>query len=204
MARAKGFNARLRLGWEQSYGTPPGGNWAELPFASIEHGATQGLIASELLGTGRDPLEPARDVIVVEGEATVPVDVRNAGHWLKGAFGPPVTTNRRAEGRITFASQPASNATITLNGMETTAWMATAQSPRSSEVSSTADNLSNSRLAAGQRTAGNLLLVATAPTSERSSQAPMTQVTMTTIRAITAKTIQPHSGIGVVLLAVGS
>ena len=131
MARAKGFNARLRLGWEQSYGAPPGGDWAELPFASIEHGATQGLIASELLGTGRDPLEPARDVIVVEGEATVPVDLRNAGHWLKGAFGPPITTNKRAEGKITFASQPASTATIALNG---TVWTFVAGTPAGNQT----------------------------------------------------------------------
>lgn len=92
MARAYGANAQLLGKFETVYGTTPSGNFIKFPFVSSELGSEQGLIASNLLGQGRDPAQPIRDVIKVEGNVVVPVDLRNFGHWLKALLGPPTTT----------------------------------------------------------------------------------------------------------------
>lgn len=92
MARAYGANASLLGKFESSYGTPPSGDYIKLPFVSSDLGSEQGLIASDLLGQGRDPSQPIRNVIRVEGNVVVPVDLRNFGHWLKALFGAPITT----------------------------------------------------------------------------------------------------------------
>ncbi|QQR69238.1 MAG: hypothetical protein IPI58_00700 [Alphaproteobacteria bacterium] len=92
MARAYGANAHLLGDFESVYGTPPVGNFIKFPFVSSNLGSEQGLIASDLLGTGRDPAQPIRDVIKVEGDVVVPVDLRNFGHWLKALLGAPNTT----------------------------------------------------------------------------------------------------------------
>jgi len=55
MARAYGANAQLLGHFETTYGTPPSGNYIKFPFVSSALGSEQGLIASDLLGTGRDP-----------------------------------------------------------------------------------------------------------------------------------------------------
>lgn len=92
MARAYGANAQLLGKFETVYGTPPGGDFIKFPFVSSNLGSEQGLIASDLLGQGRDPAQPIRDVIKVEGDIAVPVDLRNFGNWLKGLLGAPTTT----------------------------------------------------------------------------------------------------------------
>ena len=92
MTRAYGANAQLSGKFESVYGTPPSGNYIKFPFVSSELGSEQGLIASDLLGQGRDPAQPVRDVIKVEGNIVVPVDLRNFGHWLKALLGVPTTT----------------------------------------------------------------------------------------------------------------
>lgn len=91
MARAYGANVQLLGKFESAYGTPPAGNYIQLPFVSSDLGSEQGLIASDLLGQGRDPSQPIRDVIRVEGNIVVPVDLRNFGHWLKALLGAPTT-----------------------------------------------------------------------------------------------------------------
>lgn len=92
MSRAYGANAQLLGKFETVYGTPPIGNFDKFPFVSSNLGSEQGLIASDLLGQGRDPAQPIRDVIKVEGDIVVPVDLRNFGHWLKALLGVPTTT----------------------------------------------------------------------------------------------------------------
>jgi len=92
MARAYGANALLLGKFETVYGTTPSGNFIKFPFVSSQLGSEQGLMASDLLGTGRDPAQPIRDVIKVEGDVVVPVDLRNFGHWLKALLGAPATT----------------------------------------------------------------------------------------------------------------
>jgi hypothetical protein len=114
--RARGANATLCGGFEPSYGETPA-EFVRLPFVSSGLGAEQGLTDSDLLGYGREALDPTEDVVVADGDLVVPVDARNFGYWLKLFFGPPVSApTGRASGALKFAGQPAANSTVTVNG----------------------------------------------------------------------------------------
>ena len=54
MARAHGARAQMALAFESVYGTAPATGYRTVPFASTTLGSEQPLIASELLGQGRD------------------------------------------------------------------------------------------------------------------------------------------------------
>ena len=57
------------------------------------------------------------DAITTDGDVEVPIDAVGFGFWLKAAFGAPTTAGTvAASGSITFAVQPAVNATVTING----------------------------------------------------------------------------------------
>ena len=90
--RARGSNAILAAAFETTYGTPPSTGYRKLPFVSSRLGEEQNLITSDLLGYGREALPPTRDVINNDGDAVVPIDLRNFGNWLKLFMGQPVTT----------------------------------------------------------------------------------------------------------------
>ena len=92
MGRAQGARAQQALAFESTYGVAPGSGFIQMPFARTTLGADQPLEASELLGQGRDPLDPTQGVITAGGQVTIPVDVEAIGHWLKSAFGAPTTT----------------------------------------------------------------------------------------------------------------
>jgi hypothetical protein len=92
MARAQGARAQMALAFETTYGTPPASGFTKMPFASATLGAEQPLLASELLGYGRDPLAPVKDAVTADGDVVVPIDAEAFGLWLKAGFGPPVTT----------------------------------------------------------------------------------------------------------------
>ena len=110
MPRAIGANGRIHTIKEASYGTAPGGNWLRMPFLSIDLGAEQPLIQSDVLSAGnsRDPAAPFQDVITVQGNAVVPIDLINIGHWLRLLFGAPTTTGTNPNFIHTFASGAAS------------------------------------------------------------------------------------------------
>jgi hypothetical protein len=91
MARAYGANASLLAAFESTYGSTPVDGYWKLPFVSTSLGSEQGLIANDLIGLGRDPSAPIRDVIKVEGDMVVPLDVRHFGLWLKALLGDPVS-----------------------------------------------------------------------------------------------------------------
>ena len=96
MARAYGWNSKLLLAWETSYGTAPSSanSYQIVPFISSSLDSEQGLIESRVLGQGRDPTAPFQDVITVDGDIVVPMDLNNIGYWLKALFGVATTTTK--------------------------------------------------------------------------------------------------------------
>ncbi len=118
--RAYGSNASLLLARETTYGQKASGNYWKMPFNSNNLGAEQGLIDDPVLGFGRDPLAPIRDVINDQGDIVVPLDPRYLGLWLTGLFGDPTTADVSAVGSIAFDANPEENDTITINGVEFT------------------------------------------------------------------------------------
>jgi hypothetical protein len=122
MPRARGVKAALAAVFESTYGTPPGTGFRRMPFASVNIGEEQGLIASELLGFGREPLAPVYDVITNIGDLVVPVDTRNIGVWLRGLMGAPTTVAANAAtGTVTLTANLLVNDTVTVDGTVYTA-----------------------------------------------------------------------------------
>ena len=93
MARAYGSRAQMALAFESVYGTAPTppAFW-KMPFASTTLSSEQPLLGSELLGYGRDPIDPVKDAITADGDVVIPIDARFAGIWLKLLMGEPTTT----------------------------------------------------------------------------------------------------------------
>src|SRR5579885_3675042 len=104
MARARGTNASMAAAFEVTYGTPPASGYKRLPFVTSALGEEQNLIASDLLGYGREPQPPSRDVINDEGDVVVPVDLRNFGNWLKLLMGAPTSVDNTGVYTHTFVS----------------------------------------------------------------------------------------------------
>lgn len=106
MPRAIGANCRVHMQPETVYGTAPGGNWRRMPFLSIDLGAEQPLIDNAVIGAGnnRDAGTPFQDSVTVQGNAVVPVDLVNIGHWLRLLLGPPTTTGTNPNFIHTFGS----------------------------------------------------------------------------------------------------
>ena len=92
MGRARGANAIQALAFESTYGTAPASGFTTMNFVSSDLGTSQGLVADDQLGKGRDPLDPTQDVIENGGNMTLPVGVEGFGVWLKLLMGAPVTT----------------------------------------------------------------------------------------------------------------
>jgi hypothetical protein len=117
MARAYGANASLLAAFEQTYGVAPDpaiDDYWKLPFVSSSLGSEQGLTPNDLIGMGRDPSAPIRDVIKVEGDMAVPVDVRHVGLWLKALLGTPQVAGSAPVFTHTFVSGGASLPSLTL------------------------------------------------------------------------------------------
>ena len=95
MSRARGANAKAFGVFEATPGTTPaaGAAWFGIPFVSHSLGEERPLIASDLLGQGREMQDPTPDVATNDGDIVVPVDVRNFGHWLKLFFGAPTSAS---------------------------------------------------------------------------------------------------------------
>lgn len=89
---ASGANAKIYMKKQGSYGTAATGDFRAFPVRSFNVSASQPFDQQALIGRGRQPLRPARDIITVAGTIEVPVDVRYLGHWLTAAMGTPTTT----------------------------------------------------------------------------------------------------------------
>lgn len=131
MARARGANAVMALAFETTYGVPPGSSFKQVPFVSSALGEQQNLIESDLLGYGRDPQQPARDVINNDGDIVVPLDLRNFGYWLKLLLGAPTSAQGvAASGSFTFDAPPEDGSTISIGGAD---WTFVAAGPAGDE-----------------------------------------------------------------------
>lgn len=117
MARSYGSAASLLALKEVTYGVKPTGNWEKFAFNSSDLSSEQNLIASELLGQGREPRAPFRDVINDTGNLVVPVEGRDFGRWLQFLLGNPTSAGVAATGNITFTVNPSAGHTITINGV---------------------------------------------------------------------------------------
>jgi hypothetical protein len=106
MPRAIGANCRLLMIPEATYGTAPAGDWRRLPFLSCDLGAEQPLLDADVIGVGssRDPAAPFLDTVTVQGQAVVPVDLVNIGHWLRLLLGAPTTTGTSPDFVHSFGS----------------------------------------------------------------------------------------------------
>ncbi len=117
MARSYGSAASLLALKEVTYGVKPGGNWEKLSFVSSDLSAEQNLISSDLLGQGREPRAPFRDVINDTGNLVIPIEGRDFGRWLQLLLGNPTSAGVAATGDITFGVNPSAGHTITINGV---------------------------------------------------------------------------------------
>jgi hypothetical protein len=115
--RSYGSSASLCALKELSYGAKPTGNWEKFTFVSADLSAEQGLINSELLGQGREPGVPFRDVIKDEGNIVVPVDIRDFGRWLQFLLGDPKSEAVASSGSIPFTKNPEEGQAIMINGV---------------------------------------------------------------------------------------
>jgi hypothetical protein len=74
----------------------PTGNYRKLPVKSFSLAPTENLQSEVVLSSPaatRDPMDPYREFIDLAGDAVVPLDLVNIGHWLRMLFGSPTTTN---------------------------------------------------------------------------------------------------------------
>jgi hypothetical protein len=116
MGRALGANAMAVAAFETTPGAVPGAAaaWGKIPFVSHSLGEERGLLASDLLGQGREMLDPVADVANNDGDLVVPVDVRNFGKWLKLFLGAPATTGATGAFTHVFTSGGASLPSMSL------------------------------------------------------------------------------------------
>lgn len=106
MAIQQGAKTRLYMATEATYGTPPGGNWRQMPFMSCDLGAEQPFVDADVIGLApnRDQAPPFRDVLTTDGRVEVPVDLEYTGDWLRLLLGPPTTTGTNPDYVHTFVS----------------------------------------------------------------------------------------------------
>lgn len=92
--RARGSRFKLYGLTETTYGTAASGNFDQLPCFSFALGGVQPLQADNVLSgsTSRDSTDPMQDTLTVAGNAVVPIDLENFGHWLYMLFGAATVT----------------------------------------------------------------------------------------------------------------
>ena len=117
MSRSYGTAAQLLVLKESTYGVAPGGNYEKLSFFSSSIGGEQPLINDPLLGLGREPRTPFRDIMKADGDLQIAVEPRDFGRWLQFLMGPSTDTGVAATGSITFTVNPSATNTIIINGV---------------------------------------------------------------------------------------
>jgi hypothetical protein len=94
MARAKGYNSRLALTYETTYGRTPAAPVVgyNMPINQSKIAIKQNLIDSATIRCLRDQAQAAIGNTDVSGSVTVPIDQTGFGFWLRSMFGNPTTT----------------------------------------------------------------------------------------------------------------
>jgi hypothetical protein len=87
-----GANSKLLVKPETVWGTPPTGNWIQVPFISSDFGSVDDMSGGDVLGYGRDAQRQSRDGVTVRGRLTVPVDLTAIGYWLTAGLGAAANT----------------------------------------------------------------------------------------------------------------
>ena len=92
MKQARGFKGKTTVDFESTFGTAPiPAKGTVVPFNSSDLGKKQALIETNTITGTRNPSQPGKGRITVDGGAEVPLDFSAFGIWLKAAFGQPVT-----------------------------------------------------------------------------------------------------------------
>lgn len=76
-------------------GTKVAGNYRKLPIKSFSLSPTENLQQEVVLSSpsdGRDAIDPFRDFLELSGDAVVPLDLTNIGHWLRMILGAPASS----------------------------------------------------------------------------------------------------------------
>jgi len=93
MAQARGYRTKTVIDFETSFKTEPSVKAGKvMPFNSNSVVATQNLNTSKTITGTRNPVQPFKGNVTVDGEITLPNDYRALGYILKAMFGDPVTT----------------------------------------------------------------------------------------------------------------
>lgn len=94
--RARGSGLKLLSKAETTAGTAATGDFAQRPCFAYELSATQGLSQDNVLsaaGSLRNAADPSLGPIDVVGNARVPIDLENFGHWCYLLFGAAAITD---------------------------------------------------------------------------------------------------------------
>lgn len=92
---AQGKQVSIFQQTEVTEGVKPTGNYRRLPVKSFSLAPTENIQTEVVLSssaTNRDPMDPFRDFIDIAGDAVVPLDLTNIGHWLRMLLGAPTTS----------------------------------------------------------------------------------------------------------------
>lgn len=91
--QATGRRAHVLLDFETTYNQDPASpNGIKIPFQTAEIKSTQNLNDDETIRNDRNPAQPSRGYIDVNGPLVVPVDVKVIGYLLKAMLNSPVTS----------------------------------------------------------------------------------------------------------------
>lgn len=92
---AQGKAVSLFQQTEATEGVKPTGNYRKLQVKSFSLAPTENIQTEVVLSspaTTRDPMDPYRDFIDLAGDAVVPLDLTNIGHWLRMLLGAPTSS----------------------------------------------------------------------------------------------------------------
>lgn len=126
MAYAQGYNAKLLMAVESTYGTASSStSYLDMPVMSVDPGLAADPVEIENLGTGRNGGSMLPGLVTVQPRIEVPVDTKSIGWWLALALGQPTTAESTGVYTHVFNSGGTSipSATLQINNPDTTEYI---------------------------------------------------------------------------------